>query len=226
VNYISRVDLRRDTAAQRAVVGLLASGGRSDAGHGLIWSLFADDAGAARDFLYRETGPCRYLIVSRRPPNPPGALWSSETKPYAPKFSPGDMLGFRLRANPTRSLRSPGGVRGRRVDATLSGARIGDGDNGGPHARRRLALDWLIERSAALGVQFHLPACRVNALDAAQIGRDAQPPIRFTAAEFEGVLRVVDPPLLEQAMLCGVGRAKAYGCGLLLARPLNPPRSD
>ncbi len=39
-------------------------------------------------------------------------------------------------------------------------------------------------------------------------------------ATYTGVLQVTDPQLLQQALTAGVGRAKAYGCGLMtLAGP-------
>jgi CRISPR system Cascade subunit CasE len=43
--------------------------------------------------------------------------------------------------------------------------------------------------------------------------------VTFEAATFEGVLRITDAESLVRAMRNGVGREKAYGCGLLtLAR--------
>ena len=222
MSFISRVQLRRDSAARRAVASLLRSGSQADSAHRLIWTLFASDPTAERDFLYRQTDADRYLIVSRRPPSPHHELWLSETKPYAPRFAPGDIVGFRLRANPSRSLRSADGARGRRVDATLR-LKPGIDDVGvAGDLRRRAALAWLLARSSALGVCFDVEACWVAALDGVSISRDDRLPIRFTAAEFEGVLQVTDPGSLIRAMVLGVGRAKAYGCGLLLARPLDP----
>ena len=39
-------------------------------------------------------------------------------------------------------------------------------------------------------------------------------------ATFEGVLEVTDPDALRRALTHGIGRGKAYGCGLMtLARP-------
>ena len=38
---------------------------------------------------------------------------------------------------------------------------------------------------------------------------------------FDGVaLEVVDEELLRQALCCGIGRAKAFGCGLMTIAPL------
>ena len=39
-------------------------------------------------------------------------------------------------------------------------------------------------------------------------------------ATFEGVLEVTDPDALRHGLVHGIGRGKAYGCGLMtLARP-------
>ena len=44
--------------------------------------------------------------------------------------------------------------------------------------------------------------------------------VRLSIATFEGVLEVSDPQALRHAVVNGIGRGKAYGCGLLtLARP-------
>ena len=43
--------------------------------------------------------------------------------------------------------------------------------------------------------------------------------VRLSIATFEGVLEVSDPQALRHAVVNGIGRGKAYGCGLLtLAR--------
>lgn len=45
--------------------------------------------------------------------------------------------------------------------------------------------------------------------------------IRFTSVDFSGVLVVADPVALASALSNGIGHAKAFGCGLLLLRPLG-----
>nr|WP_281277565.1 type I-E CRISPR-associated protein Cas6/Cse3/CasE [Hankyongella ginsenosidimutans] len=44
-------------------------------------------------------------------------------------------------------------------------------------------------------------------------------PVRFSTIDYEGVARVENPARLQAAMAHGVGRARRYGCGLLLVRP-------
>jgi CRISPR system Cascade subunit CasE len=42
------------------------------------------------------------------------------------------------------------------------------------------------------------------------------PQMRIAVLEFEGVLTVIDPNVFLAALVRGFGRAKAYGCGLML----------
>lgn len=40
-------------------------------------------------------------------------------------------------------------------------------------------------------------------------------------AQFDGALQIEDPERLRTALTAGMGRAKAYGCGLMTLRPLS-----
>ena len=42
---------------------------------------------------------------------------------------------------------------------------------------------------------------------------------RVDVTTFQGVLVVTDPPRFAHACQTGIGRAKAFGCGLLLTQP-------
>ncbi|GGO81320.1 type I-E CRISPR-associated protein Cas6/Cse3/CasE [Nonomuraea cavernae] len=44
--------------------------------------------------------------------------------------------------------------------------------------------------------------------------------VRHAATRFDGLAVVKDPDLVRQAVLNGIGRGKAYGCGLLSLAPL------
>jgi CRISPR system Cascade subunit CasE len=47
-------------------------------------------------------------------------------------------------------------------------------------------------------------------------------PVNLVAVTFEGRLEVTDPQELRRALAQGIGRAKAYGCGLITLAPLTP----
>lgn len=57
---------------------------------------------------------------------------------------------------------------------------------------------------------------------AAQGGRRA--PVSLVTVTFDGRLEVTDPQLLRCALTQGIGKAKAYGCGLLTLAPLDTTR--
>ncbi|MDR2092108.1 MAG: type I-E CRISPR-associated protein Cas6/Cse3/CasE [Azoarcus sp.] len=44
--------------------------------------------------------------------------------------------------------------------------------------------------------------------------------IRFSRVDFSGILTITEPESFQKALMDGIGPAKAFGCGLLLVRPL------
>jgi CRISPR system Cascade subunit CasE len=217
---LTRAELRRDEPAQRALTRLLLDEGARDVGHRLVWSLFADDPDATRDFLYREADAGRFLILSNRPPTDPVGLWQMQSKPYAPALTSGLRLAFALRANPAQSVKVTGRQRGVRVDAVMHAKRHADGAFGSDDIEAA-ALAWLFAREERLGVAFDRMRCSAGGYHQVTIARPGARPIRHSVIDFEGVLEIVDPPLASIALANGVGKARAYGCGLLLLRPLE-----
>lgn len=219
MTWLTRAELRREAPAQNALASLLLSTTRQDVGHRLVWSLFSDDPDAKRDFIYREAEPGRFLVLSERQPNDQTHIWTLQTKPYTPLFESGQKLAFSLRANPARSVKTPGRDRGIRVDAVMHAKTQAmtplDSDQ-----VERVALEWLFDRQVRLGVCFDPNFCAAGGYRQVRIGRKAGSPIRHSVIDYEGVLEVADPVALLSAVREGVGKARAYGCGLLMLRPL------
>jgi CRISPR system Cascade subunit CasE len=119
----------------------------------------------------------------------------------------GDVLRFRLRANPTKRLSA--GCPGKKVD----GARVGLFKEEDQRA-------WMERKASSAG--FELLFVEVRPLSTIVSRKNpAKDRARQShlAVQFNGRLRVTDPRELEEAVRCGVGSAKAYGFGLLsLAR--------
>jgi CRISPR system Cascade subunit CasE len=205
---------------------LRASGTRSDRNHGPVWSLFAglaEGAGAeSRDFQFREDEPDMFVIVSKRPPEDPDRLWSLESKPYEPALAVGCRLGFSLRANPAMALPQPGEKRGKRVDAVMHAKSKLDDDARNAFGKDEAAivgLDWLIKRGPGIGVEFDAGACGATGYSHVRIPRPKrEKTIEFSEIEFSGAFTVTDPDKLRAALFNGIGKAKAYGCGLMLVR--------
>jgi len=128
-------------------------------------------------------------------------------KPLDMAISRGDILRFRLRANPTKRLSA--GCPGAKVD----GARVGLYKEADQRA-------WLERKAAAAG--FEVLAFDVRPLSTIVSHKNpAKDRARQShlAVQFDGRLRVIDANALTAAVRAGIGPAKGYGFGLLsLAR--------
>jgi CRISPR system Cascade subunit CasE len=223
--FLSRVRLRRDVPAV-ALAPLLvpeAPAERVAASHRLIWALFADHDGRQRDFLWREEEPGRFMALSQRPPANLDDLFEVEFKPFEPVLAAGDRLGFTLRANPVVARSTARGQRGKRHDVVMDllrhvppGARA--------DARPQAILDagraWLDRQGEAHGFVSLKPAA-VDGYARVQIPRAGAQPARFGVLDISGVLEVRDPARFLPQLARGFGRARSFGCGLMLIRRMR-----
>lgn len=136
-----------------------------------------------------------------------------QVKPLPLVFTAGQVLGFRLVANPTKKVTAPGQRQGRRI-ALLD---AGDGDGPTP------AQQWLGRKAGLAGFELlHLLTEEFSlggARGVAGIGKQQLP---LYGVRFDGLLRVSDPILLSDSIRQGIGPAKAFGFGMLsLARPMG-----
>lgn len=170
-------------------------------------------------------------------PGDPG--W--QTRPYGPlldRLAVGDRWAFRLTANPVHSIRRKEGEP-RKPTAHLTpvhqmgwlldeerqkrlGLRIcekpaeqrllprGTTQQGRPHPGDRYEL--AVRDSRPLSFHRFGPAG----------GRQGKP-VTVLTVTFEGRLEVTEPDALGRALTQGIGRARAYGCGLLTLAPLAEP---
>ncbi|XKE45299.1 type I-E CRISPR-associated protein Cas6/Cse3/CasE [Halomonas organivorans] len=227
--YLSRVRVDLNGLSRGALFDIMD--GRAYAAHQLLWQLFPEHQGA-RPFLFRqemeeaeEGGAPRglplFYVLSDREPVPIAGLLEVQCKPFSPALEDGERLAFRLRANPTVA-KSVAGQRGRRADVLMAAKYPFEA--GGERksqacveAMDAAAREWLEARAESWG--FRLPMLpEVGAYRQHALSKDKGRPIRFSSVDYEGLLEVTDPGRLIEAMAQGVGRAKAFGCGLLLIR--------
>ena len=128
----------------------------------------------------------------------------------------GQVLRFRLRANPTKKIdtkSSPDGQRrnGRRVDLRTEPQQ----------------MEWLSRRAddsgfrlVPVGSNSDAPAVQVGASEKLR-GITASKLVTLAGVLFEGLLEVTDPDNLRLAIREGIGPGKAFGCGLLSVAPLR-----
>jgi CRISPR system Cascade subunit CasE len=163
------------------------------------------------------------LVVQARVPAdwshiPAGAL---KNKPHTltvdRTLSAGDVVSFRTVVNPTRTI-SPGKEA---VQNRIRGKRL-------PHTTAQHAKEWFTRRLQPLEEVS-------SQKDTARIGATADPDtlsirmlgslksttregLTVARAEIKGRLTITDPSALVTTLNEGIGRARAYSCGLILIR--------
>lgn len=217
--YLSQISLARSPAAQ-ALAPLLAPSdpaARRSAQHNLLWSVFTDGPDRRRDFLWREERDGSFMVLSARPPAQSDLFQPHRVRDFAPVLTPSDQLDFQLRCNATRTKRD-----GVRVDVVMdalhavpTGARAQE--------RMRLATE---EGRAWLERQGEKAGFRVLETEAADYSTTVLPGHRgprkgqpqFGILDLVGRIEITDPAAFLAQLPLGFGRAKAFGCGLMLIR--------
>ncbi|WP_380282546.1 type I-E CRISPR-associated protein Cas6/Cse3/CasE [Kitasatospora purpeofusca] len=175
---------------------------------------FVGEGGEERPVVYvsleGEAGPLAIGLPDLT--RPPGyGHGHGATKSLAPLLTamrPGLSVRYRIAANP---IRKPG--RTTRELYNLSPV---------VPLRGAAADDWWTRQADTAGLQ--LTALRSEPFDAVRgTRRSDQNRIKHDRVLFEGTARITDPDLLRTRLTAGIGKGKAYGCGLL---GLAPHRSD
>lgn len=221
--FLSRARLKADSATQALAPLLLPqdlSAGLM-AEHRMVWSLMSDSADRTRDFLWRKEAPGSFLILAPRPAVA-GGLFDVDSKPWEPALRAGDRLGFRLRANPTVARTfADTKARGKRIDVVTDVIRhlpISARANERQEIIVSSGMDWLDRQGVRLGFIADRMHLRVDGYDTVRVQREKKPAAVLGVMEFEGILKVTDPAALIAGVAAGLGRARAFGCGLMLLR--------
>lgn len=236
--YLSQIRLARSPAAQ-ALAPLLKpfdAAARRAAQHNLLWSVFADGPDRRRDFLWREERDGSFLTLSARPPAQTDLFEPHRVRGFAPALAPGDRLDFQLRCNATRTektggLSDKGKEKKRHVDLVMDALHAIPGRQDLPEgadsqrAPQRLTLAqetgraWLARQGEKAGFRV-LEAEAADYSTAVLPGhrgpRKGQP--QFGILDLTGRIEIADPAAFLAQLPLGFGRAKAFGCGLMLIR--------
>lgn len=206
----------------------------------VLWRL--DHNAAAEVFLY-VVSPDRpdltHLVeqagwpaAAAADPDNPG--W--QTRPYAPfldRLTQDTTWAFRLTANPLHHIRRKDDEPIKRT-AHLTpvhqmawlldrqercGFRICEK----PDSKRLLPGGTTHQKAVHHGDRYELIVRDQRNLSFAKSRGDNAPgrkPVTLVAVTFDGRLQVTDPDLLRRTLVQGLGKAKAYGCGLMTLAPL------
>ncbi|MFB7296466.1 type I-E CRISPR-associated protein Cas6/Cse3/CasE [Streptomyces rubiginosohelvolus] len=151
---------------------------------------------------------------------------------------PGDTWGFRLTANPVHNIRH-------------QYVGEGEPTKRAAHRTPRHQMRWLLERQEKSGfeivqkpedrrllpvgdeyelvvrdqtpLRFRRPLKEreKQAQTARRAGRSGGGDVQITKVTFDGRLRITDPDAFRRTLTQGLGKAKAYGCGLMTLAPLR-----
>lgn len=226
-SLITPVEGRELEAVQQRLHGAYAD-------HQWLWQLFAAPAGTARDFLFRRhelNGLPRFYVISRRRPEAGDASWQVHTRDYAPDIAAGTRLSFELRANPT--VRHGRDGKSKRHDVVMEAkkqllaaqglSRWADWNDDTRPALYSIVQEscsaWLTRRGEAMGFSVDGNSLVAEAYEQHEDRADRR--LQFTTVDFGGQLTVTDGKAFATALVGGIGHAKAFGCGLLLVRPVG-----
>jgi len=130
-----------------------------------------------------------------------------ETKNYNPllaRLQSDQVWRFRLRGNPVHSS-------GKEKDETSGRGKVF------AHVTQQQQRQWLIVRAQSCGFSLDDNAFDVVHTEWKKFHKanGSRQEVALRTADFEGVLTISDAESFKRTLLSGIGRAKAYGCGLL-----------
>ncbi len=239
--FFSRVRIEPGSLAQIELLRVLQ--GNVYAVHQLLWKLFPDGPDAKRDFIFRQEFekeqlsfeetrrglPLFYIVSQRKPEVVPGLLMV-ESKEYYPALKEKMRLAFDLRANPVIARSTEGKERSVKhdvlMDTKFKARQQGVIDK--KEIQRRMqnaAAKWLIEKAALNGFTVEAseeePCIDAYAYRQHLLQKKGNRNIRFSSIDFSGTLVVTDSDrFVKHALFSGIGPAKAFGCGLMLVKPV------
>lgn len=173
--------------------------------HKMIYSLFPEVPGQSRDFLFADKGGDfkgrKILILSEREPLSPeyGTLYS---KPVPDHFLELDHYGFEIVMNPTKRDLKTGQIVSVRGEENL--------------------MKWFLQKAANFGFEVLPQSLQVSHAGVVTYQKKGETRTHNTAT-FTGKLKVTERSLFIRSFKEGMGRAKAFGFGLLQIVPVDHP---
>jgi len=190
--------------------------------HQMLWELFPKHPELNRDFIYRyepENHRPAYYIVSKRKPIDQENLWHIQTKNYSPILSIGQNFSFIIRVNPVITQK------GKRHDIVIHEKKNIGYKEMDKHSRpsqyeiiAKTGARWLKSRAENAGFQIQNTALRIDRYQPRIIAQKSKARIIYSTMDFSGILEIDDVNKFQKTLMTGMGKAKAFGCGLMLIR--------
>ncbi len=200
--------------------------------HRKVWNFFPDDRRATRDFLYRKVDfgdiP-QYYILSERAPVNEQDIWTIETRDFNPIIKKGERLRFSLRVNPvvTKKVNDDKPEKRKRDDVYMEAlARYKERSEVERPTNNEIlvetGLKWITEKAEKYGFFVSKDEVVVEGYHRLEGMRDKDNNlIQLGVIDYSGILKVTNSEVfLKKALKQGIGKSKAFGCGLLLIKRL------
>ncbi|MFW8564987.1 type I-E CRISPR-associated protein Cas6/Cse3/CasE [Orrella sp. 11846] len=183
--------------------------------HKVVYSLFEDVRSPAEKlastpsgFLYADHGgdykSRKILLLSNRKPMPQvfGAYGQIQSKLVPESFLQFDAYRFKVIVNPTRR-------------ESVSRKLL-------PIKTREAITEWFVERAEqSWGFKVMPLQIQVDSNNVLQFKDKVQRNITLAQAQIQGVLQVANRTQFIQSFSQGIGRGRAFGCGLLQITPIS-----
>jgi CRISPR system Cascade subunit CasE len=194
----------------------------------LLWRLFPDEPDAKRDFLYRaeqQEGWPVYYVLSKREPVNTDNLFSINKKVFNPVITMGLQLSFDVRVNPVVARKVDGKKNGVHHDVLMDAKKKAERENYTPDQTENLKKEyitkWLADRSENAGFTINPDDLRIDAYRQHRALKKTAKPLQYSTVDYCGILTVTDIEKFKNTLFNGLGRSKAFGCGLLLIKPVR-----
>lgn len=218
--YFSKIQLR---APKKASMDLLEALSTPEGEHHLMWEFFGSDPDQDRDFLFRrlvdQNYPEFYTLSDRRPTNTDADLWNIETKPFEPAFHEGMELHFSLRANATikKDGSRHGVVMNKKHELKQQDVPRDEWPSQSKLAQQA-GYEWIQKRDQSHGFQISEDRFQVERHEVSRFEKRSGREVSLEILDMTGELSVVNPERFAESVTNGIGRSKAYGCGLMLLK--------
>ncbi|MFJ4652109.1 type I-E CRISPR-associated protein Cas6/Cse3/CasE [Nocardia sp. NPDC088792] len=175
---------------------------------------FGPSSRLAAGLLYRVEHTARgvqILMQSITRPDPkrlsPGydIIGTTDLAPLLNQLQIGTRVRYRITANPTKSVVQGPNKRGKVQPVT--------GDE---------AIEWWSRKANQSGLELaDTTLTATDRLTGSRAKDGHRSRLTIVAVTFEGTATVVDPSEVSTALLAGIGRGRAYGCGMLSVAPFH-----
>jgi CRISPR system Cascade subunit CasE len=193
--------------------------------HQILWDLFPNAGDKKRDFLFHKDelgGIPQFLLVSETEPEATGGV-SVISKTYSPQLLKGQRLAFSLVANPVVSRKVEDKKHSVKHDVWMDAKKQAKESSftGGSivQACEKASKAWLIRQGERCGFQLGEKDMMVDGYIQNRFYKGKKlKPIKYSSIHYEGVLTVTDTEKFINTLYSGIGRSRAFGCGLMLIR--------